>query len=142
MEQFWGCRPIPNIAKMKKPCKSQVEKKYLGFSKIFFRFLSGGQVWSILGVSADFPYCQRFVLAGPKREPTKQSLWETGCLWVSPSMAENWVSLNFPKRGSWQTIDPRAIDVCGSSLKLACGDDVQGSTAREPMACECHGWFV
>ena len=30
----------------------------------------------ILGVSADFPYFQRCVHAGPKREPSKHSLWE------------------------------------------------------------------
>ena len=30
----------------------------------------------ILGVSGDFPYLRRCVLAGPKREPSKHSLWE------------------------------------------------------------------
>ena len=30
----------------------------------------------ILDVSVDFPYCKRCVHAGPKREPTKHSLWE------------------------------------------------------------------
>ena len=28
------------------------------------------------GLRGDFPYCKRFVLAGTKREPSKQSLWE------------------------------------------------------------------
>ena len=38
------------------------------------RFL--GRIGYILGVSGDFPYLRRCELAGPKREPSKLSLWE------------------------------------------------------------------
>ena len=31
---------------------------------------------TFFGLRGDFPYCKRFVLAGTKREPSKQSLWE------------------------------------------------------------------
>ena len=34
------------------------------------------QNWNFFGLRGDFPYCKRFVLAGTKREPSKQSLWE------------------------------------------------------------------
>ena len=34
------------------------------------------QNWNLFGLRGDFPYCKRFVLAGTKREPSKQSLWE------------------------------------------------------------------
>ncbi len=34
------------------------------------------QNWNFFGLRGDFPYCKRFVLAGTKREPSKQSLCE------------------------------------------------------------------
>ena len=68
---------------------------YLGFSHFFYEKWAGqvsehvsGQVsghvskqdfmlnWNFFGLRGDFPYCKRFVLAGTKREPSKQSLWE------------------------------------------------------------------
>ena len=32
--------------------------------------------WNLFGLRGDFPYYKRFVLAGTKREPSNQSLWE------------------------------------------------------------------
>ena len=31
--------------------------------------------WNLFGLRGDFPYCKRFVVAGTRREPSKQSLW-------------------------------------------------------------------
>ena len=67
------------------------KKKYLGFSHFFYEKWAGHvseqvseqvsgqdfmQNWNLFGLRGDFPYCKRFVLAGTKREPSKQSLWE------------------------------------------------------------------
>ena len=59
--------------------KSQV-KKIPGISSDNFhraRLWAGFFVanLNLFGLRGDFPYCKRFVLAGTKREPSKQSLW-------------------------------------------------------------------
>ena len=60
-------------------------KKVPGISSDNFhraRFWAGFQAGvfvanlNLFGLRGDFPYCKRFVLAGTKREPSKQSLWE------------------------------------------------------------------
>ena len=71
------------------------KKKYLGFSHFFYEKWAGHvseqvseqvsgqdfmQNWNFFGLRGDFPYCKRFVLAGTKREPSKQSLWEKVCV--------------------------------------------------------------
>ena len=77
------------------------KKKYLGFSHFFYEKWAGHvseqvseqvsgqdfmQNWNFFGLRGDFPYCKRFVLAGTKREPSKQSLWEKGTIQLEPSV--------------------------------------------------------
>ena len=63
------------LEKVPKVCNCHLKSTGHVFRAGFF-----GQVFPanvlILGGPGDFPYCRRCVLAGPKREPTKQSLWE------------------------------------------------------------------
>ena len=63
------------------------KKKYMGFSQSFSEKCAEHvsrqvsecmfmQNWHLFGLRGDFPYCKRFMFAGTKREPSKQSLWE------------------------------------------------------------------
>ena len=61
--------------KQQKACNCHQKPTGHVFPAHFFGHLFPENVL-ILGGPGDFPYCRRCVLAGPKREPTKQSLWE------------------------------------------------------------------
>ena len=54
------------------------------------------QNWNLFGLRGDFPYCKRFVLAGTKRQPSKQSLWEKLVRNPTPQAGTTRKIINYP----------------------------------------------